>query len=388
MTDSPFRAGFGKNPPFLAGREELTRAFSEAIGAGQWGQERAVLIRGFRGVGKTVAINALEDIAQGRQWRVISETATDGFLNRIVSTHLPRILNEIAPQEKARISSASLSPVGSVTVQYVDGREVLESFRSLATQVCEILEPRGGGLLFTLDELGVESAHDMKLFAADFQHLVREDLEVAFVGAGLHTGIDALLKDTAITFLRRSAPAVLDLVSYEDAGQAIREPIEEAGRHIGTEALDYAIRGSQGYPFLVQLIGDIAWKANPTVDEITLADVELAFVKARRSMGAYIIEPSLSDLSPTDRTFLAAMAKDEGPSAVADIRERMGNVERGYISMYRQRLISAGIVYPSGHGKLEIAIPYFREYLREHIVTEAASEISRARAGFPPPPTS
>ena len=271
-------------------------------------------------------------------------------------------------------------------MQYGDGREVLKSFRSLATQVCELLEPQGAGILFTLDELSAGSAPDMSLFATDFQHLVREDMEVAFVGAGLHTGITSLLQGESITFLRRSAPAILDLLTVSEVAEALRKPADVAGRQFDSDALDYAIRATQGYPFLVQLIGDLAWKAHPENAEISTRDVERAFAKARRSMGSFIIEPSLSDLSDIDRTVLAAMAHDDGPSSVADIRERMGNIKPGYFSMYRQRLIEAGVVYPSGYGRLDIALPYLRDYLREHVVADAASEIARVRKDFQPPP--
>ena len=40
---------------------------------------------------------------------------------------------------------------------------------------------------------------------------------------------------------------------------------------------------------------------------------------ARRRLGSLIHEPALRDLSHVDRTFLAAMAVDDGPSRMADI---------------------------------------------------------------------
>lgn len=386
MADSPFRAGFGKTPPHLVGRTELLASFADAIEPGQWSQERSVLIRGFRGVGKTATINALEDVARQKRWRVISETATPGFFERMLVTHLPSILNDIAPEGGVRVTAVSLAAVGTLTLEYTGGRVVQESFRTLATLICELLEASGAGLLFTLDEINASSADDMRRFAADFQHLVREDMETAFVGAGLHTGINALLEDRSITFLRRSRPALLDILSYDDAREALNEPITAAGRRINENALDYMVRATQGYPFLVQLIGDLAWKRSPSKTEISLVDAEHAFGKARRSMGAYILEPSLTDLSDTDRTVLAAMAHDDGPSAIPDLRARLGSVKPGWMSMYRQRLLDAGVVYAAGRGKLDIAVPYLRDYLREHVVADAANEIARARAGFPPPP--
>ncbi len=127
----------------------------------------------------------------------------------------------------------------------------------------------------------------------------------------------------------------------------------DRGREIDAEALDYAVRATQGYPFLAQLIGDLAWKASPQQTLISLDDVRSAYRKARRTMGRNIHEPSLSDLSPTDLTVLARMAADDGPTAVSDLRTSLG-VTSKYLSVYRQRLIDAGMIIPAGHALIQV----------------------------------
>ena len=146
------------------------------------------------------------------------------------------------------------------------------------------------------------------------------------------------------------------------------------------------VRAAQGYPFLVQLIGDYAWRKSPQNTEISLDDAKAGYRRARRSIGGFILEPSLSGLSPVDRSFLAAMASDSGPSQISDIRRRMGDIGANVASVYRQRLIDAGIIEPAGRGFVTIALPYLREYLREHIATEMAGDGTREAEGFPPPP--
>lgn len=78
--DSPFRPGFGKNPPYLAGRSQEISLLEDGLEIGQWAQQRGTLITGLRGVGKTVMLNHAEDIARENGWHVISETANKGFL--------------------------------------------------------------------------------------------------------------------------------------------------------------------------------------------------------------------------------------------------------------------------------------------------------------------
>lgn len=221
--------------------------------------------------------------------------------------------------------------------------------------------------------------------ATEIQHAVREDREIAFVGAGLTASITDLLAQPALTFLRRAARHALDFLEYGDVLVAIGAPIATAGRRINDEALNYAATATQGYPFLTQLIGDLAWRANPTSPDITLDDVKLAYRTARRTMGSHVLEPSIRELSPVDRTVLAAIAAEDGPSRSADIRGALG-VDARYFSVYRQRLIDAGLIYSVKHGYVDIAVPYLREYLHEHVIADATSEKARRRRAFPPPP--
>jgi predicted MarR family transcription regulator len=86
---------------------------------------------------------------------------------------------------------------------------------------------------------------------------------------------------------------------------------------------------------------------------------------ARRRLGSLVHEPVLRDLSEVDRTFLAKMAVDDGPSRMADIAERM-KVDANYVSQYRRRLIAADLIYRTGHGRVDYTLPHLREYLREH----------------------
>ena len=127
--DSPFRAGFGKTPPVLVGRDALLRDFGDAIDLGSWGQERVTLLEGLRGVGKTVMVNALEDVARARGWIVVSETATAGFAARISGSHLPRVMRELEPPPTRRVTGAGIAGM-SLTTQLVDANGPAPTLRT------------------------------------------------------------------------------------------------------------------------------------------------------------------------------------------------------------------------------------------------------------------
>lgn len=58
---NPFRPGFGRFPPELAGRHEMVEAFAEELRTQRTGN---YLIRGHRGMGKTVLVSALEVLTE------------------------------------------------------------------------------------------------------------------------------------------------------------------------------------------------------------------------------------------------------------------------------------------------------------------------------------
>ena len=75
---NPFTASFGVSPPLLVGRDAILAEFSAALADGPGASGRATLYTGARGSGKTVMLNAAEDLARAEGWLVVSETASPG----------------------------------------------------------------------------------------------------------------------------------------------------------------------------------------------------------------------------------------------------------------------------------------------------------------------
>lgn len=228
-----------------------------------------------------------------------------------------------------------------------------------------ILAGHGTGLLISVDEMHRRRSGDLRELGAVVQHAFREERELAFVGAGLPAAVSDLLSDDVVTFLRRADRHVLGPVSLDDVAEAIRVPVEESGRSIADEQCRTAAAATGGYPFLIQLVGHNVWRRRPDREHITAEDVADGIAAARRRIGSLVLEPSLADLSQIDRSFLVAMAVDDGPSRIGDVARRLG-VNGTYASQYRLRLINAELVEPAGYGRLDFTMPYLREYLREH----------------------
>jgi hypothetical protein len=371
---NPFHASFGVSPPLLVGRDDVLADFAEALEDGPGSAGRATLYTGARGSGKTVMLNAVEDRAREHGWLVISETATAGFIQRITHQHLPRLLRDFDPGAVQRRISGLSAPlnIGSVSWATVESHIVQSGLRNQIELLTDLLAEHGTGVLITVDEIHHNRIEELRELAATVQHAFREGRELAFAGAGLAASVSDVVNDDVLTFLRRAERHALGSVNRDDVARAFREPIEATGRRIGETALNVMVDGARGYPFLLQLVGAQTWRLHPDEDEISESDASTGVTRARLRLGALIHEPALSAASDIDKSFLLAMARDDGPSKMADIQQRL-NVDVNYASQYRLRLIAAELIYPTRRGYVDFAVPYLREYLREHAAADGGA---------------
>ena len=364
---NPFHASFGVSPPLLVGRESVLEDFVEALEDGPGSSGRATLYTGARGAGKTVMLNAVEDRARQHGWLIVSETATPGFVDRMVRQHLPALLREYDPESVQRRVKGLTAPlsIGRVDWDTAETHVVQPGLRNQLEVLTDVLAQHGTGVLITLDEIHRNQLAELRELATTVQHAFREGREIAFAGAGLAAGVSDVVNDDILTFLRRADRHSLGSVARADVERGFREPIEAAGRSVGDAALQLMVDGASGYPFLLQLVGAQTWRLHPTEREITLADAAQGVTRARRRLGALVHEPALSLTSDVDLAFLRAMSSDDGPSAMADVQRRL-DVDVNYASQYRLRLIAAELIYSTRRGYVDFALPYLREYLRDH----------------------
>ncbi|MFV0317035.1 MAG: AAA family ATPase [Microthrixaceae bacterium] len=200
MARNPFTPTFGVSPPLLVGRSDLLEDFVVAFEDGPGAPGRTTLYTGARGTGKTVMLNEVEDLARQQGWRVISETATEGLVNRLVREHLPVLLSEIDPDgSRTKVTGVSAPMgLGGATWETSEAHEGSPALRTLLTAACDLLAHNGAGLLLTLDEIHHQVVPELREVATVLQHLVREEREIASVGAGLPSAVSAVLNDDVL----------------------------------------------------------------------------------------------------------------------------------------------------------------------------------------------
>jgi hypothetical protein len=364
---NPFAPTFGTTPPLLVGRDEIIDDFRDALVSGPGAPGRATLVTGLRGTGKTVILNAFEDVAREVGWVVISETATPRFLDRLVEEHLPLLLRRFDPkQTESEITGASIAPIGGIQRSVKRTHEPHPGLRDQLFRLADIIhEQSGAGVLITLDEVHRKQIDEIRELGAVVQHAFREGRAVAFAGAGLPSSVSDLLNDEVSTFLRRADRVHLDAVGRPDVERAIEVPVQDQGYEISATALQIATDGTRGYPFMIQLVGWHTWQRAGGADHIDEHHARQGVEKASRKVGALVHAPALADLSDIDRSFLAAMAHDDGPSRIKDLAQRL-DVSGAYIGQYRRRLLESEMIYAPKYGWVDFTLPALRQYLREH----------------------
>ena len=319
MAINPFKPTAGKMPPILIGRHSIIEDFSEALTNGVGAPGRIMLVTGQRGFGKTVMLTEFRRIAKAQHWEVIGETASAGLVTRLIAALSPSGL---------RLDQANISP-----------------------------------------SIGISGIATASLGQADADESDTPDEDkkgVAIVFAGLPYMVNDLLDNEVTAFLRRALRRELDNVPLPDVKNAFLETVADSGKTISEEDALEAARQSDGYPYMVQLVGYYMWQSAQrrgsnviTADDVTtgVSDALLAFDDA-------VCAPALDGTTSAERLFLTAMAEDSpNPTQVGDIVDRTRR-SRSWVSKYRAILIKDKLIRPAGHGRLEFAVPHLGQYLQ------------------------
>jgi Cdc6-like AAA superfamily ATPase len=101
---NPYAPGAGTPPPELAGRSDLIEAGTIALRRMSIGKPtQSLILVGLRGVGKTVLLNRLADIADKSKYRTAIVEAHEGkSLPELLLPHLRTILYSLSTIESAK----------------------------------------------------------------------------------------------------------------------------------------------------------------------------------------------------------------------------------------------------------------------------------------------
>lgn len=385
--NSPFRPGYGMPPLVFGGHEREVAELREVFWSYDFGENRSIVLSGLRGAGKTAMLSRLKDEARTAGWLVIGDDASPGVHDRVLHSSLPQLINGLDLGVRRHLAGLGVWHF-SADFQVVDDRRVQRPLlRHDLEHLAAVTDNRG--VLITIDEVasGRTQRQELGRLALEISHAMSQGVNIMVAFAGIKVDLDALLRESHMTFLRRSRELTFRRLTAQETRFVFTRTAEVGGRGISPEALRLMMRVSQGYPYLVQLMGDYAWRSGEGGAPISVEDAEEARRRAVTAVQERVISRAYDDLSEVDRKFVLAMSQDEERTKIADLVSRLRESDQ-YIQVYKRRLIDSGYVEADGRGYVRFSLPYLGDYLRAMFSEPVERPDHGGWGEYPPPPMS
>lgn len=377
MQTSPYTPG--NTTRDLVGRQgQLIKAESllEKTKSGIFAGRMQVYV-GSRGVGKTSLLRVIEDKAQKMNFKTVWVTAGDApLIEELISgieeaalglkETVRQLLKDLITSIRIEIAGISLE---KSKVSQKQNISLVGKLEKLLLQVGqEFKEDKSlSGLGIFIDEVQATDNPGLRSLAYTWQHLQAKgtDLPLFCICAGLGHSQDVITD--YVSFGERFEYIHLANLSHEDAIEVLRLPARQKQVEWNIQAAELAEEKAGGYPFFLQLIGDLTWEASQYPDpgvEIQTAQVEQALI-AFRAQQKDIFRARWNKATPMEAEIIRAMAElGDGPVKRRDVAQRLG-VETSKISVARQSLMDKGLIESPDWGYLSFTAPGFAEYVRE-----------------------
>lgn len=359
---NPFTHAFGAKPTkYITSilTEEILENFSYPHPS-----ERAYMLTGVRGSGKTVMMSTLaRALSEREDWVVYNLNATVDMVSQLaakLSAH-PLCVKHLVKPKGVSISVASIS----VGIEY--NNEKLFDIYTMISNMIETLAAKNIKVMITIDD--VMANEEMKVFAHTFQQLLTDsrDLPIYLIMTGLYTNYRDIQNSEDFkgsTFLTR-------LLEREV------EPLDEsqmAVSYYNTFDIDEAesirlAKMTKGFAFAYQVLG--YWYFEKYVNgKEEIKDIEMQY---RSELIKYCYAKLWSELSEKDMLIVKAMATlgaDTKRIKKNDIMLYLESIGEGMKSTtfgtYKERLVGKGIIATSDNrdGFYWLTLPEFGNYVR------------------------
>lgn len=384
---NPFAPGAGTPPPELAGRHNiLERAKTTLARISQGRPAKSFMLIGLRGVGKTVLLNRILQLAEDGGYRaLLVEAHEDKSLPQLIVPPLRQIL-------------LSLDQLGAVNEKVKRGLRVLKSFANglhvkygdieiglsidpergtgdsgdleadlpqLLVAVGEAAAARKTAVCLLIDELQYISETELSALIMGIHKVTQKQLPLVLVGAGLPQLVGNMGRSKSYAERLFDFPEVGHL-QPKDAQIALVEPIARAGESIAIGAVKLMLEATRGYPYFLQEWGYHCWN-EADKSPISKKDVADATPVILKNLDQSFFRVRLDRLTPTEKRYLRAMAElGPGPHRSGDIAEML-NVKVQSVAPLRSGLIRKGMIYSPAHGDTAFTVPLFDEFLKRQM---------------------
>jgi hypothetical protein len=391
---NPYTPNAGSRPPELAGRAGELEQFRVLVGRLKRGAtEQSMIIRGLRGVGKTVLLNAFEDRAESEGFlSFYHELTPDSSLVGEIARDVERALAQLKLSARAlkavrdafeHLGAIKLiGPEGiglSVDIRKADEGTISRDLSELFLALGEVAASKKTGVVFLLDEVQFVSELEYRSLISALHRATQKNMPITVAAAGLPqiprlTGEARSYAERLFTF-----PIIASL-SEQDARAAFVEPARNQQVDYKEDAVIRALDWTGGYPFYIQQLGKHAWNL-AAKSPISREDVEAAMPIAQAALDTSIYEVRIQRATDRERRYMRAMAElGKGPYKSGDVAAKLG-YKTSEVSVLRQRLLDKGLAYATeDYGHVDFTIPRFDEFMRRYMPYRTPKSTRKPRA--------
>jgi hypothetical protein len=381
--DNPYSPGAGRKPAALVGRDEPIEIWEANLSRIENGLDfRPMVMYGLRGIGKTVLLSHLGEIAMERKWIVARFEANVGkTVREMLSRELENRLVEIAKHGVGKKILNALKTALSfrtdigfpgvfsfgIDLSGVSGSnantgDLAGDLYRLIKDLSAATEETESGVALLIDEAQDLSKADLAAISELVHRATQENLRLVVALAGLPTLPGVLAKSKSYAE-RLYEYKELQPLSPADAAAALIEPALQRGVKWAKEAVAEITLVSRGYPYFLQEYGSAGWLV-ASRSPITFQDAKLAIEQATLALDEGFFRSRWDKVSDSQRAYLRAMALDnDGVSLTKDISERL-NLEPGALSPRRAELIRKGLIYAPRTGEVSFSVPLMAGFIQ------------------------
>jgi hypothetical protein len=345
------------------------------------------MLLGLRGVGKTVLLNKIEEMADAAGHVTSSIEAPEGkVLSELLVPKINQALRKLSTSQNAKakahqalralrsFASAFRLTYGDVSISVdpevgvADSGDIEADLPELFVRVGDAAKAAGRAWTLLIDEVQYLRSKDLAALIVALHKVNQKDLPVLFFGAGLPQV--AALSGDAKSYAERlfHYPAV-GALERKYADSAIRHPIEGAGESIEDKAITEILAKTGGYPYFLQEWGYQCWNIAEG-PKIKFEDALKAAGEATKRLDDGFFKVRFDRLTPKEREYVIAMAKlGAGPYRSSDVATALNETHQS-LGPRRAQIISKGMIYSPSHGDIAFTVPMFNEYLMRNYVNK------------------
>lgn len=384
---NPFAPGAGSSPPELAGRDSILNDMQTALARLRQGtSQRSIILVGLRGVGKTVLLNRIREIAEEKHIRALHiEAHEEKSLPALLIPTLRKILLSLDAgkqlSERAKYGLMVLKSFASCfkakinwneqvdlelgiepQIGTADSGDLEHDLSELLVAVAEAAKDRQTAICLLVDEIQYLKEKELSALIMGLHQVSQRQLPLILVGAGLPLILGLAGRSKSYAERLFEFPPVGKL-EESAARTALERPVAAQGVSFSAEAIALVLEKTQGYPYFLQQWGYEAWNTAEQTP-INKNDIQKATEKAIRQLDESFFRVRFDRLTKREKDFLFAMMRVGGDQQRSgDIAERMG-VKVTSIGPLRSSLIKKGMIYSPAHGDNAFTVPLFDGFLR------------------------